>query len=1156
MQHPVLADCLRNFNRVKILINCLLVLVGLWALPALGQRASFLPAGPAKQAAPYSHYCKLNAGRVFFGPDAVTVLATDVDLHHPSKEDWVDVFRLVWDNHTNLQWKQRGAVTESFTRVWSDGLRPISTLVKGYNKLEAGMVAGRISQRWYTDDGHLAFELKGRGGAGWANLAFRLQGLPVTLEAGQILLTGKAGSVRLTPPVLRVKRRGLWQRKPCQFAALGVGRYGFALPQDVQMADSVWIDPQLVFSTYSGSLADNWGCTATSDTAGHTYVAGMAFDVGFPTTAGSFQPQYGGSGFDISVDVGIQKFSVDGRSLLASTYYGGTGQDVPHSIVCNAAGELIVMGTTSSANLPVTGGSRFLGGPRVDPHNDDFVSYDRGSDLFLARFSTNLTTLQSGRYLGGSGNDGLSPCVAGLVANYGDQFRGTVDVDAAGRIYLGSTTVSNNFPMVNAIQPNYQGFGDGVICQLSANMDLQFSTYVGGAGTDLLNSITLDDAGRIGFCGGSTSGNLPVTAGAYQTNVLAGTGAPLNRMNAFVGVLAANRAVEYLSYSATDAYDQAYFADFDQEGRVVVLGQTTGAMPNFTPSPVASATGGLFVQRFTRDGRGLDLALRIGSLPNRPNLSPTAFRVDQCNQIYFSGWGGEIRSSSCNYLPTTTTGLPVSRDAIKGTTDGRDFYVCVLLPDAEGLKYATFFGGNGTNTEHVDGGTSRFDPRGFIYQAVCAGCQGTSDFPTTPGVYSPRNRSGNCNQAAFKIDLTPLYLPFDASITPSICPKEAAILTHNARNLADGYVLWGNGDSTALSASPIAYQYPRPGRYNIVVRGRGPGCPNSSIDTVALRVKEGVPKPQDTLLPYCLGDTVTLRANLQPHLVRWQPPRFLLADTGYVVQAVPRNNVVYQLIVENRLTGCRDSAVWRVNAKGIPLEPTVSVRADSCAGRLTVRLAVAGAADSTRWVVLGQTYLADTVRLTLSQGINETARLYRTVQGCRGLTEVPLMIRLPKVQLPQVIRKDSTLDGCTALKYRFSLGADSTWVVRWRLNQEPVGFAPTLELGGDAGPGLLEAQVFYGGCQDTLGLEFRPAQPFVPNIVTLNGDDLNDTFKPTQLPEEARLSVYNRWGQAVARQIPAKEGYGFKQQDAGVYFFIIETPGAQSCKGWVEVVKP
>ena len=67
--------------------------------------------------------------------------------------------------------------------------------------------------------------------------------------------------------------------------------------------------------------------------------------------------------------------------------------------------------------------------------------------------------------------------------------------------------------------------------------------------------------------------------------------------------------------------------------------------------------------------------------------------------------------------------------------------------------YGDFFGQNGGTGEHVDGGTSRFDKDGIIYQSICANCgdRGKVDFPTTPGAYSTANGSGNCNLAAVKI---------------------------------------------------------------------------------------------------------------------------------------------------------------------------------------------------------------------------------------------------------------------------------------------------------------------------------------------------------------------------------------------------------------------
>lgn len=54
--------------------------------------------------------------------------------------------------------------------------------------------------------------------------------------------------------------------------------------------------------------------------------------------------------------------------------------------------------------------------------------------------------------------------------------------------------------------------------------------------------------------------------------------------------------------------------------------------------------------------------------------------------------------------------------------------------------------------EHVDGGTSRFDKKGIIYQSVCAGCRQNGLFPTTVGAYSRTMNSNNCNNALFKID--------------------------------------------------------------------------------------------------------------------------------------------------------------------------------------------------------------------------------------------------------------------------------------------------------------------------------------------------------------------------------------------------------------------
>ena len=81
-----------------------------------------------------------------------------------------------------------------------------------------------------------------------------------------------------------------------------------------------------------------------------------------------------------------------------------------------------------------------------------------------------------------------------------------------------------------------------------------------------------------------------------------------------------------------------------------------------------------------------------------------------------------------------TSGMPVTADAIKPVSDNRDFYFIVLQKNSSALLYGTFFGQNDNNhsiSEHVDGGTSRYDQNGMIYQGICANCNGgaSSAFP-------------------------------------------------------------------------------------------------------------------------------------------------------------------------------------------------------------------------------------------------------------------------------------------------------------------------------------------------------------------------------------------------------------------------------------------
>ncbi|MBK7087170.1 MAG: PKD domain-containing protein [Flavobacteriales bacterium] len=122
------------------------------------------------------------------------------------------------------------------------------------------------------------------------------------------------------------------------------------------------------------------------------------------------------------------------------------------------------------------------------------------------------------------------------------------------------------------------------------------------------------------------------------------------------------------------------------------------------------------------------------------------------------------------------------------------------------LSYATFFGGS-ISHEHVDGGTSRFDRRGRVYQSVCAGCGSNSDFPIepNPGAVSATNNSPNCNNAVFKFDFDAPLVVAAADAPDTVC-ADAPVQFSNYSNGASYLWEFGDGDSSTLTAPQHTYQ--------------------------------------------------------------------------------------------------------------------------------------------------------------------------------------------------------------------------------------------------------------------------------------------------------------------------------------------------------------
>lgn len=611
----------------------------------------------------------------------------------------------------------------------------------------------------------------------------------------------------------------------------------FSFPTGYDECRELVIDPILIFSTYSGSTADNWGSTATPGEHGTLYSAGVTRqDLGgfFPATVGAFQTTNGGS-----FDMAIIKYDSSGTRFLYATHLGGANNDSPESLVVDkTSGDLIVLGISSSPDYP-TGAIAFdktfnLG---TTIFNRVLNTEDQW-DIVITRLASGGNQLVGSTFLGGSGNDGLNlPKQSGgpLVVNYGDEMRGDVITDETGHVYISSVTASNDFPIVNGFDNSFNGGGstDGLVAKLAPDLSsIVWSSYVGGSGFDAAYSIKFDSNKNIVLAGGTTSADFPVTAGSYQT-VFNGI------VDGWIARVSADgSAIINATYTGTVSFDQVYFIDLNSDGNVFCYGQTAGHMP-VTPGVYHNVKSGQFLQKFSPDLGTLEFSTVFGSASASglviPNISPTAFLVNDCDNIYMAGWGGFVNSSlETGFWQSTTSGMPITTDAYQKTTSGSDFYFIVLNGDATELVYSTYLGGSSSKT-HVDGGTSRFDKYGIVYHAVCSGCSfgnatggSTSDFPTTSNAKSRLNRSANCNNAAFKFDLSSLRAMFDTNNLDlsmpgfnNVCYPDSIVF----QNLSTGgkTITWDFGDGTVVTQEhddprSVVHQYQQAGLYKVKLK--------------------------------------------------------------------------------------------------------------------------------------------------------------------------------------------------------------------------------------------------------------------------------------------------------------------------------------------------
>ena len=658
-----------------------------------------------------------------------------------------------------------------------------------YNNLYQG-----INLHYYSNNGTLKYDIIVQPNTDVSKIAINYKGINnlTTDRDGNLVIPTSVGKFKEKTPYAYQVINGKRETVNCSYKVKNnqlTYKLGAYNPKEILV-----IDPTLIFSTHSGSTANNWGYTATYGPDETFYGGGDVRGQGFPQTPGAYDNTYDGSNAG-TTDIGIIKLSANGSTKIYSTYIGGNNNDQPHSLITDAAGNLYIAGRSDSDNFPAT----------------TRLGVNGKYDIIIVKLNANGTALLGSCKIGGSDDDGVNISNNRtrdlLQYNYGDDGRSEVNLDAAGNVLVASCTRSTNFYTTqNAIKTTLGGTQDAVLLKLNNNLtSAVFSTYFGGTAEDAAYVVDVNAAdGNIYFAGGSYSSTIQGTSATSIQSTNAGNA------DGFVTIIRPDGlAVIQSSFIGTGNHDQIYGIKFDKFNIPYIMGISLG---NFTVRNAAYSNAGShqFIAKLSKDLSSYIYSTKFGTNSSLTNISPVAFLVDKCENVYVSGWGGELGT----YTSAGTLGLPITPGAFKTTTDNKDFYYFVLERNATSQLFGSFFGGNqgndGTGFEHVDGGTSRFDPKGSIYQAACASCGIPNNNPsgqyfTTAGSYSQSNgaaNGGGCNLGMTKIRFALSGVVSDIAVSDtSGCVPLAVNFRDNFENAITYDIDYGDGTPPLLGST-------------------------------------------------------------------------------------------------------------------------------------------------------------------------------------------------------------------------------------------------------------------------------------------------------------------------------------------------------------------
>lgn len=327
--------------------------------------------------------------------------------------------------------------------------------------------------------------------------------LSLTSE-GQLLVRTKTGEAQFSRPVA-------WQDIDGKRIGVDIAysldnhnnTYGFQIG-GYNTHHPLFIDPLLQSTLLGGNSNDMIQDIAIAPN-GDIYVGGWTESNPFPLCSGTICAYGADKTFQGDDELFIARISPDLKTLIQTTYLGGTCTNSQwyaetfDGIAIAANGDVFVTGSTCAGDFPgIAGGAD---------------SIRSGDDGFVTKLTSNLRTISQSTFVGGTNDD----------------YPHDIAIIDSSQIVIAGLTESPDFPVCASSNPPcfpagrgdtvYAGSNEAFVAILTTDLkSMSHTTFLGGSGNEYATGVLVAN-GSIYVTGNTTSSDFPGITGGFDTTL-------------------------------------------------------------------------------------------------------------------------------------------------------------------------------------------------------------------------------------------------------------------------------------------------------------------------------------------------------------------------------------------------------------------------------------------------------------------------------------------------------------------------------------------------------------------------------------------------------------------------------------------------------------